>query len=281
MRKIIFFLLISIGINAQFNYQAIVKDNNGEILTNNQVKIKFSISYQSTSVSPVFIEEHTLTTPADGVINISVGNGTIIDGSFSNIDWSNDVFMKEELDTGNGYQDMGTKQFASVPLAQFANQVYGLSIYENIDANNQITSPDTIELGFSDSNLIIKSELISATNLTITNIVSATGIAAPYIYAGTVTSSLIDVYSLTSSNIMANTVTASYFVGDGSGLTNISGSVGVDSNGNILIVDNEPTMTISQVHNILLGFDVASNLTDGEGKYWCRCICTCICNFDI
>ena len=77
--------------------------------------------------------------------------------------------MKEELDTGNGYQDMGTKQFASVPLAQFANQVYGLSIYENIDANNQITSPDTIELGFSNSNLIIKSELISATNLTITN----------------------------------------------------------------------------------------------------------------
>ncbi len=249
--------------NAQFNYQAIVKDNNGQILTNNQVKIKFSISYESTSVSPVFVEEHTLTTPADGVINISVGNGTIIDGSFSNIDWSNDVFMKEELDTGNGYQDMGTKQFASVPLAQFANQVYGLNIYENIDANNQITSPDTIELGFSDSNLIIKSELISATNLTITNIVSATGITAPYIYAGSVTSSLIDVYSLTSSNIMANTVTASYFVGDGSGLTNISGSVGVDSNGNILIVDNEPTMTTSQVHNILIGSEVASNLTDG------------------
>ena len=33
---------------------------------------------------------------------------------------------------------------------------------------------------------------------------------------------------------MANTVTASYFVGDGSGLTNISGSVGVDSNGNLI-----------------------------------------------
>ena len=61
MRKF-YILLISVGISAQFNYQAIVKDNNGEILTNNQVKIKFSISYQSTSVSPVFIEEHTLTT---------------------------------------------------------------------------------------------------------------------------------------------------------------------------------------------------------------------------
>ena len=56
--------------------------------------------------------------------------------------------MKEELDTGNGYKNMGTQQFGSVPLAQFANQVYGLSVYENIDANNQITSPDTIELGY-------------------------------------------------------------------------------------------------------------------------------------
>lgn len=94
MKKIILFLLLSVGLNAQFNYQAIVKDNNGVILTNNEVKIKFSVSYESSSVSPVFIEEHTLTTPADGVINISIGEGTTIDGSFSNIDWSQGVHIK-------------------------------------------------------------------------------------------------------------------------------------------------------------------------------------------
>ena len=61
-------------------------------------------------------------------------------------------------------------------------------------------------------------------------------------------------------------VSASGFVGDGSGLTNISGSVGVDSNANLMIVDVEPSFTVSQAHNVLLGFDVASELTDGEGN---------------
>jgi hypothetical protein len=122
MKKIIFFLLLSLGLNAQFNYQAIVKDNNGVILTNNQIKIKFSASYESSSVSPVFIEEHTLTTPADGVINISIGEGTTIDGSFSNIDWSQGVYIKEELDSGNGYQDMGTSRILSVPIAEYAKR---------------------------------------------------------------------------------------------------------------------------------------------------------------
>ena len=113
------FLLISVGLNAQFNYQAIVKDSDGNPVTNNQVKFKFSLMYQSATATPVYVEEHTVTTPPDGVNNLSVGGGTVVNGTFSDIDWSQSVFMKEELDTGNGYQDMGTKQIASVPYAEF------------------------------------------------------------------------------------------------------------------------------------------------------------------
>ncbi|MBT4881532.1 MAG: hypothetical protein HON40_03160 [Flavobacteriales bacterium] len=121
MKKLLLlFLFISVGINAQFNYQAIVKDSDGNPVTNNQVKFKFSLMYQSATASPVFVEEHDITTPADGVVNLSVGGGTVVNGTFSNIDWSNSVFMKEELDTGSGYQDMGTRQISSVPVAEYA-----------------------------------------------------------------------------------------------------------------------------------------------------------------
>jgi len=120
MKKLLLFLLISVGINAQFNYQAIVKDSDGNPVTNNQVKFKFSLMYQSSTATPVFVEEHDITTPADGVVNISVGGGTVVNGTFSDIDWSNGVFMKEELDTGSGYQDMGTRQISSVPVAEYA-----------------------------------------------------------------------------------------------------------------------------------------------------------------
>ena len=129
MKKILFFLLISVGLNAQFNYQAIVKDSDGNPVTNNQVKFKFSLMYQSSTASPVYVEEHTVTTPPDGVNNLSVGGGTVVNGTFSGIDWSQSVFMKEELDTGSGYQDMGTKQIASVPVAEYSKAIDNVSFY--------------------------------------------------------------------------------------------------------------------------------------------------------
>ena len=137
MKKLILFLLISVGLNAQFNYQAIVKDGGGNPVTNNQVKFKFSLMYQSSTATPVYVEEHTVTTPSDGVNNLSVGGGTVVNGTFSDIDWSQSVFMKEELDTGNGYQDMGTKQLTSVPYAEYSSGVQGVNLTgENVAVGN-------------------------------------------------------------------------------------------------------------------------------------------------
>ena len=124
MKKLIFFIFISGGINAQFNYQAIVKDRDGNPVTNNQVKFKFSLMYQSSNATPVYVEEHTVTTPPDGVNNLSVGGGTVVNGIFSDLDWSQSVFMKEELDTGNRYQIMGTKRVAGVPVAEDAGNLF-------------------------------------------------------------------------------------------------------------------------------------------------------------
>ena len=120
MKKLILFFFISVGLNAQFNYQAIVMDSDGNPVTNNQIKFKFPLMYQSSSTTTIFVEEHDITTPADGVVNLSVGGGTVVNGTFSSIDWSQSIFMKEELDTTNGYQIMETKQVASDPVAEYA-----------------------------------------------------------------------------------------------------------------------------------------------------------------
>jgi hypothetical protein len=147
MKKLLLFLLISVGINAQFNYQAIVKDSDGNPVTNNQVKFKFSLIYQSSTATPVFIEEHDITTPADGVVNLSVGGGSVVNGTFSNIDWSNSVFMKEELDTGSGYQDMGTRQILSVPVAEFAKSSgSSISSLTFVDESNNLAIGTTTSL---------------------------------------------------------------------------------------------------------------------------------------
>jgi len=147
MKKLLFFLLISVGLNAQFNYQAIVKDSDGNPVTNNQVKFKFSLMYQSSTATPVYVEEHMVTTPPDGVNNISVGGGTVVNGTFSDIDWSQSVFMKEELDTGSGYQDMGTKQIASVPVAEYARSSgSSISSLTFVDSSNNLSIGTSVSL---------------------------------------------------------------------------------------------------------------------------------------
>ena len=140
MKKLLIFLLLSVGLNAQFNYQALVKHSSGGVISNNQVKIKFSLMYYSSTATPVFIEEHDITIPDDGVVNLSVGGGTVLDGTFSDLDWSRSVFMKEELDTGSGYQDMGTKQVASVPIAEYAKVT-------NISSQTFVTGDSDIQIG--------------------------------------------------------------------------------------------------------------------------------------
>ena len=104
-------------------------DSDGNPVTNNQVKFKFSLMYQSSTASPVFVEEHDITTPPDGVVNLSVGEGSVVNGTFSDIDWSQSIFMKEELDTGSGYQDMGTNRILAVPIAEYAKETENISFY--------------------------------------------------------------------------------------------------------------------------------------------------------
>lgn len=129
LNKTLIFIFVSFGLNAQFNFQAIVKDTEGNVLSNNQVKLKFSLMLDSSDTTPVYVEEHTVTTPSDGVINISVGGGTVLNGIFMDVDWKRSVFIREELDLGSGYEDMGTKQLGVVPAAEYAKETQYISFY--------------------------------------------------------------------------------------------------------------------------------------------------------
>ena len=136
------------------NYQAIVKDSDGMILKNSDVNIKFSIIYDGVNSTPIYIEEHQITTPSDGVVNIYIGSGTKLSTGidFSEIDWGQNVFLKEELDTDGNYQTMGTKKITSVPVAEFSRNTASI-----------FTTSNTIQLGNDDIEFVNTSGVVSAT----------------------------------------------------------------------------------------------------------------------
>ncbi len=106
-----------------FNYQAVIRNANGEIIANQQVSLRLSILSGSTTGSTIFSEEFTPTTNEFGLVNLTVGQGTAKVGTYTQISWeSASFFLKVELDAsgGSNYTEMGVTQLLSVPFANFA-----------------------------------------------------------------------------------------------------------------------------------------------------------------
>ena len=105
------------------NYQGVARDNSGNVLANQAVALRLSILTGSVTGTAVYVETHTTTTDGFGLFALHIGQGTVVSGSFSTIDWgSNSCYLKVEIDPAGGttYQVVGTSQFASVPYALYA-----------------------------------------------------------------------------------------------------------------------------------------------------------------
>lgn len=121
--------LFIIGAFAQapqsLKYQAIARDNTGNLITGKSVSLRVSILQSSISGTNVYSETHTVQTNDYGLINLEIGKGSVVSGSFTGINWgTNTFFVKTEMDAagGNSYSLMGTSQLLSVPYALYANK---------------------------------------------------------------------------------------------------------------------------------------------------------------
>ena len=117
------------------NYKAVIKDDLGNVVASQNITVQFSI-LQGIAETNEYTEAHTPTTDANGVIILSIGEGTLISGNYATIDWgSNSHFLNVKCDIGNGLVDLGTTGFQKIPYAKHAdiattaNNVSGLEYY--------------------------------------------------------------------------------------------------------------------------------------------------------
>ena len=124
--SIVILLFLELSLNAQapqgFNYQATVRNASGDLIVNQNVSFSFNVIQGSQATDPTYSEDHTLLTDDLGQVSLVIGQGTPTTGVFSEIDWSvGNYYLAIELDTGNGFEPMGTSQLLSVPYAMYSN----------------------------------------------------------------------------------------------------------------------------------------------------------------
>jgi hypothetical protein len=109
-----------------FNYQAVARDAAGAVISNQAVSFRISLLQGSATGTNVYSETHAVNTNLFGLVNFAIGNGTILSGNFSTINWAGGTyFVKVELDAtgGSTYVLMSTTQLISVPYALASNSL--------------------------------------------------------------------------------------------------------------------------------------------------------------
>ena len=141
-------VLLSASLWAQapqsFSYQAVVRGADNAFVSNKKVGMKISLLQGSEIGSAAYVETHTPTSNANGLVSIAIGGGTVVSGTFASIDWSKGpYFVKTETDPAGGtsYSLTTTSQLLSLPYAlhaKTAESIVGGSVLPSGGTNGQI-----------------------------------------------------------------------------------------------------------------------------------------------
>jgi len=138
MKKLLLVIIVIsvIGIvNAQnrenFKYQAVIRNNAGEVIAKQNVSLKINILQDSESGTLAYSESHSITTNEFGLASLNIGNGTIISGTFDGIEWGAFNYFLQlgiDIDGGSSYETIGVSPLLSVPYSLHAKTVSNANV---------------------------------------------------------------------------------------------------------------------------------------------------------
>jgi len=127
-----------------FNYQAIARDAEGNLLIEKKVAVKITLLRGSATGTTVYAESFEVTTGKTGVLNLQIGTGKALTGKFANVDWSlSPYFIRFSMDPAGGtaYKDVATTQMLSVPYALYAERA------RTVESAQQVVNKDFMVVG--------------------------------------------------------------------------------------------------------------------------------------
>ncbi len=132
----------------KIKYQAIVRDVNNQIIANKTIGVFVAIKRQPSGGIPLvyYTESHTVTTNANGLINLVIGGGKLLTGKMSYIEWNNGpiyIALAFDFEGGTNYTyNTENYELLSVPYALYsANGTPGPTGATGVDGREGATGP--------------------------------------------------------------------------------------------------------------------------------------------
>jgi uncharacterized protein (TIGR02145 family) len=228
----------------KMSYQAVIRNNSNELITNLVVGIKISILQGSITGNVVYAETHQPIANTNGLVSIEIGGGTIISGLFTSINWANGpFFIQTETDPlgGTNYSIVGTSQLLSVPYSMYAEKAGSILVG---GTNGQVLTncngiPTWTTGGQCPTDGMISSLDCNSINIigSVTLGVNANGvnISIPYIEGNGGHYNGLIIYSTGVLGLSASITSGTFSVGNGTLTFNITGTANTSGNAYFLI----------------------------------------------
>ncbi|HZV71097.1 MAG TPA: tail fiber domain-containing protein [Saprospiraceae bacterium] len=142
--------ILSAQVPQSMQYQAVIRDGNGNPLLSTPVQFRFSV--ESNGGAQLFYQETQSTvTNALGGINLVIGAGNATTGNFQSIDWkSGAIQVRVEMDPtgGSNFSPFGTNSMQSVPYALYALKANSLD-------DDAVIDPGSLGSGGADAGQVL------------------------------------------------------------------------------------------------------------------------------
>ena len=113
-------LLMAVGATAQkLSYSAVVRNSDNELVVNANLTVAVSIA-NSSGGAVVYSETHNVTTNQNGLVTLTIGDGTGVTGSMSDVTWQT-AFITSDYTLPNGSHVVNTTPVTAVPYALYAD----------------------------------------------------------------------------------------------------------------------------------------------------------------
>lgn len=176
LKKTVQLFILFIGFTAfaqvpqKMTYQSVIRNTNGDLVTNSNIGVQISILKDSPSGQAVYVETMSNTTNENGLLTLEIGGGAPVTGTFATINWATGTyFVKTETDPtgGTNYTIIGVGQLLSVPYALFSGKSTNLgksTIYLTDDITDEAAAAQIEEeAGPNTENIVIEGTTLLTT----------------------------------------------------------------------------------------------------------------------